>query len=54
MFATIDPAEALAELQHTLRLIEDCLYHQDMADTTRQTLEASADGIRSQILEVGA
>jgi len=49
-----DRADQFAELQRTLALIEDTLYHQDMADTTRRTLEASADGIRSQILEFAA
>jgi len=49
-----DRADALAELQRTLQLIEDVLYHQDMADSTRDALEASAGGIRTQIMEFAA
>jgi hypothetical protein len=37
-----------------LQLLEDVLYHQDMADDTRLALESSADGVRSQILEFAA
>lgn len=49
-----DRADQFAELERTLQLLEDVLYHQDMADDTRLALQASADGVRSQILEFAA
>jgi len=49
-----DATDHLNELQRTLELIEDTLYHQDMTEATRAALEASAAGVRAQILEFAA